>query len=110
MTIQEQETDSPIIPVPQLERLHAFKPEAVDWVLQQTQIEAETRRSEIRRINLFTFIERVLGQIFGLLIGLSGIFGGGYIALHGEPWAGVSIAGVTIGSLAIAFITGRKGK
>lgn len=46
LTVQQQETNSPIISVAQLERLHQFKPEAVDWVIQQTQIEAEHRREQ----------------------------------------------------------------
>ena len=30
LSIQQNETDSPIIPVAQLEQLHKFKPDAVD--------------------------------------------------------------------------------
>lgn len=63
LTVQQHETDSPILPVPQLEQLQRFKPEAVEWVLRQTQIEAETRRQETHRINTLVFIERLLGQI-----------------------------------------------
>jgi hypothetical protein len=46
LSIQQHETDSPIIPVAQLEQLQKFKPEAVDWVISQTQIEAEHRRAQ----------------------------------------------------------------
>ena len=81
MTLQQQETDSPIIPIGQLERLQRFKPEAVDWIIQQTQIEAEERRRERRRLNALLFVERTLGQFFALVIGLAGIGGGAYIAL-----------------------------
>lgn len=107
LTVQQHETDSPIIPVAQLERLHQFKPEAVDWVITQTQIEAEHRRKESKRINTLVFIERLLGQIFALLIGLSGIGAGGYVALKGEPWAGGTIASFAITGLAVVFLTGR---
>lgn len=51
LTVSQHETDSPIIPVAHLERLQQFKPEAVDWVIAQTQIEAEHRRAEDRRTN-----------------------------------------------------------
>jgi uncharacterized membrane protein len=108
LTAQQQETDSPIIPVAQLERLNSFKPEAVDWVINQTQIEAEHRRKEGIRTNTFIFIERVMGQIFALLIGLAGIGVGGYVALHGEPGAGGTIAGLAITGLAAVFLTGRS--
>jgi hypothetical protein len=30
LTVQQNETDSPIIPIAQLERLQTFKPDAVD--------------------------------------------------------------------------------
>ncbi len=110
LTVQQHETDSPIIPVVQLERLHTFKPDAVDWVIKQTQIEADHRRKQDNRINVFIFIERILGQIFALLIGLAGIGAGGYIALQGQPVAGGTIASFAITGLAIVFLTGRKPK
>jgi len=110
LTLQQQETDSPIIPVAHLERLNAFKPEAVDWVIKQTQVEAEYRRKEGKRVNTFVFIERILGQFFALLIGLSGIGAGGYVALNGQPAAGGTIASLAITGLAVVFLTGRGKK
>jgi len=108
LSAQQQETDSPIIPVAQLEKLHLFKPDAVDWVIKQTQIEAEYRRSEGKRINTLVFIERLVGQIFALTIGLAGIGVGGYIALKGEAAAGGTIASIAITGLAVVFLTGRS--
>lgn len=87
LTVSQHETDSPIIPVAQLERLHQFKPEAVDWVISQTQIEAEHRRAEDHRVNTFIFFERTVGQVFAFLIGISGVVGGAYVAFtssHGR--------------------------
>lgn len=84
LSIQQQETDCPILPIPQLEQLQKFKPEAVDWVIQQTQIEAEHRRSETIKINKYTFIERILGQICAFLIGIVGVGGGSYVAVNGR--------------------------
>jgi hypothetical protein len=110
LTVQQHETDSPIIPVAHLERLYSFKPEAVDWVITQTQVEAEYRRSEGKRVNTFIFIERLIGQVFALLIGMAGIGGGSYVAIQGEPWAGGTIASLAITGLAVVFLTGRKKK
>lgn len=75
LTIQQNETDSPIIPVAQLERLQTFKPDAVDWVIKQTQAEAEHRRAETKRVNGFIFTENILGQVCALVIGLAGVVG-----------------------------------
>jgi len=108
VTLQQNETDSPIIPVGQLEHLQSFKPEAVDWVIQQTQAEAEHRRKEHRRVNTLVFIERIIGQIFALIVGFMAIGGGVYAAIKGQPWAGATIACAAITGLAVAFITGRK--
>lgn len=110
LTLQQHETDSPVIPVPQLEKLHQFRPDLVDWVINQTQTEAEYRRSEIHRTNTFVFVERALGQIFALIIGLAAIGGGVYTAIHGQPWAGGTIASLGITGLAAVFLTGRVAK
>jgi uncharacterized membrane protein len=110
LTVSHHETDSPVIPVAQMERLHQFKPEAVDWVIRQTQIEAEHRRSEDRRINTYVFVERTLGQIFAFLIGISGVVGGAYVAIHEQPWAGATIASLALTGLAVVFLTGRRRK
>ena len=107
-TIQQHETDSPILPVAQLEQLQKFKPDAVDWVMQQTLAESEFRRKESHRINTLVFAERLIGQIFSLIIGVTGIGTGGYIAIQGQPWAGTTIAGAAITGLAVVFLTGRK--
>lgn len=108
MTVQQHETDSPILPVPQLENLQRFKPDAVDWVIKQTQIEAEERRSETKRINTFVFIERIVGQVFAFLIGIAGVSGGAYVAIQGQSWAGATIAGLALTGLAVVFLTGKK--
>lgn len=110
LTVQQHETDCPILPVAQLQQLQEFKPEAVDWVIEQTQAEAEYRRSEAHRVNTFVFVERVTGQIFALLIGLGGIAAGSYVAINGQPWAGGTIASLAITGLAAVFLTGSKGK
>lgn len=108
LTVQQHETDSPILPVPQLEQLQRFKPEAVDWVIAQTQIEGDARRSETHRINTLVFIERLIGQICAFLIGLAGVVGGAYVAVNGQPWAGTVIAGAALTGLAVVFLTGKK--
>jgi hypothetical protein len=108
LSVQQHESDSPLLPVAQLERLHEFRPDLVDWVIQQTQIEAEHRRRIDTRVNRYVFTERMAGQILAFVLGVSGVGGGGYIALNGQPWAGVAIASAMITCLAVAFLTGKK--
>jgi uncharacterized membrane protein len=110
LSIQQHESDCPILPVPQLEQLQNFKPEAVDWIISQTQIEAEYRRAQTIKVNTYTFIERILGQVFAFLIGLSGVLCGSYVAFKGQPTAGAAIAGAALAGLAGVFLSGRKAK
>ena len=110
LTVQQHETDSPILPIAIMERLEIFKPEAVDWILNQTQIEADHRREENKKINSFIFFEHILGQLFALLIGLAGIAAGSYVAIQGQSLAGATIATAAITGLAVVFIKGRNGK
>lgn len=110
LTVQHHETDSPLLPVAQLEHLHQFKPDAVDFVINQTKIEADYRRSETHRLNTLVFVERVIGQVFALLIGLSGIFSGAYVAVNGQPTAGATIASLSLIGLAVVFLKGKISK
>ncbi len=105
-----QASDIPILPVDQLERLHAIKPDAVDWVIRQAQIEAEHRREETSRVNGFVFFENLFGQFSALAVGATGIVGGSWVAVNGQPWAGVAIAAAVIGGLASVFFAGRKAR
>ncbi|MCM8624155.1 MAG: hypothetical protein NFW16_21055 [Candidatus Accumulibacter sp.] len=104
MVVQDNHSDAPLLPITGIERLHAIRPDRVDWVLEQTQIEAETRRSEQRRINKFVFIERIAGIVAAASIGLCGIAGGIYAGLQGHDWLGGIVSTATIGTLAVAFL------
>lgn len=52
MIVQNQEIDTPVLPVEHMERLHQFRPDIVDWILKQTENEAadrDKRRQEQER-------------------------------------------------------------
>lgn len=104
VAISTHDTDSPILPVAQLEKLHQFRPDLVDFVIEQTRCEAEFRRSISFRTNKYIFIERILGMFCALFLGVFGIVGGGYVGLHGEPYLGGGIVTAALTTLAVAFI------
>lgn len=106
LAVRSTSSDSPLLPIEGIERLHEIRPDRVDWMFEQTEAEASARRAEQRRVNTFEFIERILGMLLALCIGLAGIGGGLYGALNGHDWFGVALATVTIGTLAIRFIKG----
>lgn len=104
IVFQKTTTDAPILPVAQLEKLHQFRPDLVDFIVDQTKSEAIHRRKEESKISNFIFIERMLGLIASVIVCLSGIGGGIYAALSGHPWLGGVIATASIGTLAVAYL------
>jgi hypothetical protein len=104
LTVHSQDSDALVLPVAQLQALHQFRPDLVDFVVNETKLEASHRREQESRINLFIFIERLVGQVAALLIAGAGIGGGIYAGLNGQPWLGGAIVTATIGTLAVAFI------
>lgn len=104
LAISTHDTDSPILPVAQIEKLNTFRPDLVDFVIQQTEKEAEFRRAMTQKVNSWIFVERMFGMICALLVGVFGIIGGGYVGLKGQPILGGTIVGAALGTLALAFI------
>lgn len=103
-------SDSPILPVDQLDALRKIKPDAVDWVIAQTQAEAEHRRAELVRVNNLIFVEHLFAQAAALLIGLAGVGGGVWLAMHEQPWVGFAIAAVVMVALAVMQLGARRGR
>ena len=101
---RNRETDAPLLPVDEMERFQQFRPDFNDWILKQTETEAEHRRdmekSDIEKV----YRERRRGQIFGFFMGLCGIIGGATVAIRGYSSAGATIASISIGTLALAFL------
>ena len=105
LEVRHQDTDSPILPVGQLERLVVFRPDSVDFVMEQTRVEAEHRRKEESKVNNLVFAERMSGQLFALVVGICGIFGGVRAAALGHEATAIAIATVSVGTLAVVFVT-----
>jgi hypothetical protein len=103
-------TDAPFLPVEQMEKLKELDPSRIDWVFEQTQIESEFRRSEERRVNTFVFIERMVGLLLALCIGLSGLGAAYLTALGGHDMTASIIGGTTLVGLVSTFIAGKSAK
>ncbi|MGL5092846.1 MAG: hypothetical protein ACRC8B_18260 [Aeromonas sobria] len=104
LAVSSHDSDSPILPVAQLEKLHSFRPDLVDFVVEQTKIEAEDRRARTKRVDRYILTERLFGMICSVLVCGIGVIGGGYVGLQGQPWLGGIIASAALGTLAVAFI------
>jgi len=104
------EVDSPILPVDQLDALRKIKPGAVDWIIEQTQLESEHRRAEQVRVNNLIFVEHLFAQASALIVGVAGVGGGVWLAERGQPWVGVAIAAVVMVALAVVQVSMRKNR
>ena len=56
LTVNDHDSDSLIIPIAQIERLHEIRPDKVDWVFQHTELEAVFRRKMASRTVNFIFL------------------------------------------------------
>jgi hypothetical protein len=106
--VTAHESDSPLLPVAQLERLHGFRPDLVDWVIENTREEAVARRKRTARVDAFVLIERVGGLVAGFLIAFAGIVAAAYLAINGQPWVAAVLGGGTLVSIVTVLVTGRK--
>ncbi|WP_137895010.1 hypothetical protein [Ramlibacter sp. 2FC] len=108
ITLSEQETDSPILPIAQIERLKEVHPERVDWVFEETSKEGNFRRSEVKRVNTMVFVERILGMIAGLVIGTGALYACYSLAMAGHDAVAGIVGGTTVVGLVSAFVIGVK--
>lgn len=98
------QTDSPLLDIDALIKAReAGQGDIVDFILQETQKEADFRRAEIKKTNKFTFIERMIGMLLAFSVGIGGIFGSLYIANSGHSKLAHVVAVLLIGSLAVGF-------
>lgn len=108
ISLSHSQVDSPLFDVNALERLQQFRPDIVDFVVEETKIEAEYRRKQDNKVINFTFTERIGALILGALIGVGSIVGSIYAAIQGFEVLATSIATVGLGSLAVAFLRRDK--
>ena len=106
--LQHTTTDSPILPAENLRQLSAIDPSLVQWVINQTELEAEHRRKQESRINVFVFTERLSGIAAGTFVALFGLALGGYLILNGHDWAGLGISGVSLTTIVSILVTRKK--
>jgi uncharacterized membrane protein len=107
MTLSAHESDSPLLPMSQIERLQQICPERVSWVFDETARESEFRRTETARINTMTFRERMSGIVSGLLIACVALYAAYHLAMAGHDAVAGVIGGTTVLGLVSAFVIGN---
>ena len=110
LTVHDHQTDSPLLPIAQIERLHAIRPDRVDWVFEQTESESKARRKQAERIHTFVFVERMLGMLCAFTLGAGGLAGAIWLAYQDKQMAAIGIGGATLASLVSTFLYAGKTK
>lgn len=108
VTVSSTTTDSPILPIEQIERLQQISPDRVEWVFDQTTIESNYRRSESKRVNTLIFTEKIVGLIFALIVALAGLGAAVYCAILGREIVASVLGGTTLVGMVTAFIVGKR--
>lgn len=108
VALSETTTDSPLLPIEQLARLKEVAPDKVQWMFDKTDEEITFRHRETRRINTMTFVDRIAGLVFALLVAIAGIGGAIYLALQDKVVVASVIGGATLVALVTAFIAARR--
>ena len=100
-------------PIPSPEIIAGYEktlPGSADRIIKMAEKEQEHRHRMERTNSKMTVGIIVLGQIFGVMIGLSGILGGLYLVLHDKALSGFSAFFVSLGSLVAVFLYDSRNK
>jgi len=83
-------------------------PGAAERILALAEIESEHRRNQETKAMLRMHRETLVGQLFALSMGLTGIAASVYLAIHDHTVVAATIGGGTLVALVTAFIKGRS--
>lgn len=108
ISLSHVNTDAPVLDVNGIERLQRIRPDIVDFIVEETRKEANARRERTKRTDAYIFIERIGALLLSVLIACGGIGGGLYAAFNGFESLGMTIAVLSIGTLAVAYIKRNK--
>jgi uncharacterized membrane protein len=100
-------------PLPDPQSLSAYDqliPNGADRIMKMAEKQQDHRmKIERTAIGRQTF-QSFIGQVFGFLIGLTGIGSGTFLAYNGFTTVGAVIAGGTVVSLVSVFVIGRRSR
>lgn len=103
-----QENDFPLPPVDELQKLHQFRPDLVDKVLELTEQEAQYRRSRLSAIDKFVHRQNMTATFGSIAISLLAFGGAIFLALKGHDWVAMGLVGSTLGVVVYAISRASK--
>jgi uncharacterized membrane protein len=97
------------IPDPEtLERYNQMIPNGADRIMKMAENQANHRMEIEKTVIRRQSFQSMLGQVFGLIIGIAGLASGTFLVYSDYPKTGGVIAGATVISLVSVFVIGRK--
>lgn len=106
--IQEKSHSGPLPDSESLIQYDSVIPNGADRIMKMAENQQVHRMSIEKKVIDSQSIQSLLGQVFGLIIGIVGIASGTFLAYSGESTVGGIIAGGTVVSLVSVFVIGRK--
>lgn len=97
-------------PLPSPEDLGKYAkviPEGADRIMCMAELQQKHRMELEKKAIKEQFLQSKLGQIFGLLIGLSAIIGGVVCIMNNHEWSGAFLGGSGLTGLVSVFVIGR---
>jgi uncharacterized membrane protein len=107
MTAQPKPIDLKAL-LDKIENVSVSSPEIAKELLKEFQSYSEHLREMDRKALRAQIVVTYLGQVFGLVIGMTAIISGALTAYHGSQWAGGFIGGGGVIGLVSVFVLGRK--
>ena len=98
-------------PLPAPEELAAYSqiiPNGADRIMKMAEEQATHRIALEKKVVGSQQTQAFCGQIFGLVVGLTGLGLATYAAVHGQPWFGSVIGGTTLVSLVSVFVYSQR--
>ena len=111
LSVSKQMSFSGPIPPPQfLEKYNEIFPGAAEIIIKMAKEQAEHRQALEKTVIHSDIRNSLLGLVFGLIIGLSGLAAGTFLIISGYQTTGAIIGGGTLSGLVGTFIYGSRGR
>lgn len=98
-----QENDFPLPPVDELKKLHDFRPDLVDKIIDLTAQEAAERHKRAAQIDRYIHWQNLVSSVGAILVALLAFSGAIFLAYCGHDWTAIGIVGTTLGVVVYAI-------
>ena len=106
--IQERSHSGPLPDAETLIKYNSVITEGANRIMRMAEKQQEHRMNLESKVIASQTSQSILGQWFGLIIGIIGMGCGTFLAYSGESTVGAIIAGATVVSLVSVFVIGKK--